>query len=170
MANTYTLISSVTVGSGGSSSIDFTSIPSTYTDLQILCSLKTSFSGAQWGQVYLKFNTSSSSFSNQNLYGNGSSASSGSDLTTTGGFATTGGTGGTNAFANNSIYISNYASSNYKSYSVNSAPEMNATSSLMILGANLWSNTAAINAISIVDYNASFVQYSTVYLYGISNA
>lgn len=160
-------IASVNVGSAGASSIDFTNIPQGYTDLQLVCSLKTSFSGAQWGQVYLKFNTSSASFTNKNLYGNGSTASSGSDATTTGGFATTGGSGGTNAFANNLIYIPNYTSSNNKSYSVDSAPEMNATSSLLILGANLWSNTAAINAISIVDYNASFVQYSTATLYGI---
>ena len=33
MATTYTLISSVTVGSGGAANIEFTSIPSTYTDL-----------------------------------------------------------------------------------------------------------------------------------------
>jgi hypothetical protein len=33
MANTYTLISSVTVGSGGTCNIEFTSIPATYTDL-----------------------------------------------------------------------------------------------------------------------------------------
>ena len=38
MANTYTLISSVTVGSGGASSIDFTSIPATYTDLCLVWS------------------------------------------------------------------------------------------------------------------------------------
>ena len=30
MANTFELISSVTVGAGGAASIDFTSIPSTY--------------------------------------------------------------------------------------------------------------------------------------------
>jgi hypothetical protein len=33
MANTYEAIATVEVGSGGASTIDFTSIPSTYTDL-----------------------------------------------------------------------------------------------------------------------------------------
>ena len=33
MANTYTLIASLTVGSGGAANIEFTSIPATYTDL-----------------------------------------------------------------------------------------------------------------------------------------
>jgi hypothetical protein len=33
MANTFELIASSTVGSGGAANIDFTSIPATYTDL-----------------------------------------------------------------------------------------------------------------------------------------
>ena len=45
MADTYTLISSVTVGAGGASSIDFTSIPATYTDLLVKFSLRTDFNG-----------------------------------------------------------------------------------------------------------------------------
>ena len=40
MAVTFTQIASVTVGSGGAASIDFTSIPSTYTDLCIKTSIK----------------------------------------------------------------------------------------------------------------------------------
>jgi hypothetical protein len=36
MATTYTLISSVTVGGGGTSTITLSSIPSTYTDLALL--------------------------------------------------------------------------------------------------------------------------------------
>ena len=42
MATTYTLISSVTVGSGGAASIEFTSIPSTYTDLVLKLSARSS--------------------------------------------------------------------------------------------------------------------------------
>jgi hypothetical protein len=167
MASTMTAIQTVTVGAGGSASISFTSIPQTYTDLKISYSAKSSFSGAQWGQVFVSFNGSTALMSNRNLYGNGSSASSGVDLTTTGGFATTGGTGGTSAFSNTEICIPNYTSANNKSFSVDSAPEMNATSSLLILGANLWSNTAAITSITLTDYNASFVQYSTFTLYGV---
>ena len=42
MANTYVLISSSTVGSGGAASIDFSSIPATYTDLVLkLCMTNT---------------------------------------------------------------------------------------------------------------------------------
>lgn len=167
---TYVKIQTVTVGVGGASTIDFTSIPSTYTDLQILCSLKTNYSGGQWSQVSLRFNGSSTSYSIRNIYGSGSSASSGTDVTTTGGFATTGGTGGTSIFASNSIYIPNYTSSNFKSYSVESAPEMNNALALMQFGAGIWSDTAAINAVSLVDVNGSFVQHSTATLYGIKSS
>jgi hypothetical protein len=170
MTTTFVKIQTATVGAGGASSIDFTSIPQTYTDLQIVCSLKSSYSGSQWSQVYVKFNTSSASMSNRYLFGNGSTFGSGADVNTTGGFATTGGTGGTSAFANNLIYISNYTSSNNKSFMTDTVPEMNAVSSLLVLSANLWSNSAAINAVSIVDYNASFVQYSTATLYGIKSS
>ena len=40
MAGTYKLIGSVTVGAGGAANIDFTSIPSTYTDLAIKVSYR----------------------------------------------------------------------------------------------------------------------------------
>ena len=46
MANTYTLISSVTVGSGGAANIEFTSIPATYTDLLLKLSTRTTRSTA----------------------------------------------------------------------------------------------------------------------------
>jgi hypothetical protein len=40
MATTFIKIASVTVGSGGAASMDFTSIPSTYTDLVIKVSTR----------------------------------------------------------------------------------------------------------------------------------
>ena len=44
MAVTHNLISTITVGSGGAASIDFTSIPQTYTDLLVKISLRAVFS------------------------------------------------------------------------------------------------------------------------------
>ena len=40
MANTYELISSVTVGAGGTTSVSFASIPQTYTDLKLVGSAR----------------------------------------------------------------------------------------------------------------------------------
>jgi len=49
--------------------------------------------------------------------------------------------------------------------------ENNATTSYMGLFAGLWSNASTINAIKIFEVSSNnLVQYSTAYLYGISNA
>jgi len=169
MANTYTLIASSTVGAGGASNIEFTSIPSTYTDLKLVTSLRMSSSG-QW--YTLKFNNSTSTYSDRYLLGSGSSAASGID----GGQPALAGsaedsTYTANTFANSENYIPNYTSSNYKSYSGDGVQENNATASYMAFWANLWSTTSAITSIKIeAQGGVNFVQYSTAYLYGISNS
>ena len=53
MANTFEQITTVTVGSGGASSIDFTSIPQTYTDLVIKTSARNTSTSTT---MYLEFN------------------------------------------------------------------------------------------------------------------
>jgi hypothetical protein len=45
MANTYEAIATVEVGSGGAANIEFTSIPATYTDLKVVCSLRGTYAG-----------------------------------------------------------------------------------------------------------------------------
>jgi hypothetical protein len=59
MANTFELITSSTVGSGGAASITFTAIPQTYTDLKILYSTRNSGSGDPWYQVLIQVNSDS---------------------------------------------------------------------------------------------------------------
>jgi|688.fasta_scaffold28376_12 hypothetical protein len=170
MANTYTLIASSTVGSGGSSQIDFTSIPSTYTDLLIKLSLRNTDAGGVAGFVlYAKFNTSSANFSWRFLGGDNATVfgGSGSDnlLSYLPGSSVT-----ANTFAIYDMYIPNYASSNYKSISMDSSGENNANSNRNILTASLWSNSAAVNAVSFYPDAGLFAQYSTAYLYGIKNS
>ena len=167
MANTMTLIASSTVGSGGASSIDFTSIPSTYTDLVVKFSVRNS-AGATWGTLTL--NGSSSNWSLKNLYGDGSSIGSQSQTVNT--FTVMqNNTGDTaNTFTNSEFYIPNYAGSNYKSISYEQARENNGTSAYLYMHALLWSNTAAINQITLNAITNNFAQYSTAYLYGVKNA
>lgn len=168
MPNTFTLIASSTVGAGGASSIDFTSIPSTYTDLVLICSLRVSRASTV-NNTIIKFNGSSSSYSERVLYGNGSSAGSYSDTQI---YDVNNAANSTaSIFANSQFYIPNYAGSAYKSVSNDSVSENNATSATSQLVAGLWSNTAAITSISLTDYSGTnFVQYSTAYLYGIKNS
>jgi hypothetical protein len=166
MANTYTLISSVTVGSGGAASMDFTSIPATYTDLLISTSLRINAAG---GYINISFNSNTTGYTNRYIQGNGSTATSSNNA---GRFADIPDYSSDTAstFSNGQIYIPNYTSSNNKSYSSDVIEENNATQAYMYLIAGLWSNTSAITSIGLSPSSGNFVQYSTAYLYGISNA
>jgi hypothetical protein len=167
---TYTLISSVTVGSGGAANIEFTSIPATYTDLVVLFSARTDRSGSYRDLIKLQPNSSSADGSERHLINDGGTLESGSDSFIAAGVATAS-SSTANTFSNNIIYIPNYASSNYKSLSVDAVPEENGTQTYMILSAGLWSSSSAITSLKLVpNIGPNFVQYSTAYLYGISNA
>lgn len=179
MANTFELISSVTVGSGGAASIDFTSIPATFTDLCLKVSARSDRNVFSFCYMRMRFNSSSSSYTYRILQGDGSSASS-LDQSNGGLFSDgllVGGTSQSNntasTFANTEIYIPNYAGSTNKSISADGVTEANQTNTLAIFTAGLWSNTSAINSISIVPWQGgvfNFLQYSTAYLYGVKNA
>ena len=169
MANTYTLISSVTVSSA-TNTISFTSIPQTYTDLLFKISGRFSLDTAT---AFLRYNGTTTNGTSIFLEGSGSSASSSTDGSYQYGpiHGVVNSTKTANTFGNAEIYIPNYTSSNYKSSSSDGVTENNGAATTMALGANLWSNTAAITSIEIVGAaSADFVEHSTAYLYGISNA
>ena len=173
MAATYTLIDSYTVGSGGASSVTLGSggtIPQTYTDLLIKLSARDDRSGESVTDVLIKFNNSTSNLTDKRLYGNGSVA--GSDSSSDGRVGVEPAPNATaNTFGNFEIYIPNYAGSNNKSYSADAVGENNATLSFQTLIAGLWSQTTAINQVTLYPAaSAKFVQYSTFYLYGIKNS
>ena len=165
---TFTQIgSTVTVGVLGAASIDFSSIPSTYTDLVLKISARLT-AAVDFGSLSIAFNGSTASFTSRIIQGDGTSAVS-AGLTN---FA--GGVGGTlltaSTFNNVEIYIPNYAGSTNKSFSIDAVVENNATDGRQTLVAGLRSNTAAINQITLTSASGNFVQYSTAYLYGVSNA
>lgn len=170
MANTYVAIATVTVGSGGASSIDFSSIPGTYTDLVLKLSARTNRASTQDG-VYWEYNGSTTSKSGRALYGTGTTAGSDnkSDQYNYGATSTN---ATANTFGNMEIYIPNYTSSNNKSSSSDGVTEDNSASgNFMGLATALWSNTAAITSVSLKPlFGTSFVQYSTATLYGIKNS
>ena len=163
---TMTLISTITVGVGGATIANFTSIPQTFTDLAILWSARSSYAGIDdWTNCNFNNNTTGPTL--RQLYGNGSSAASGS-----GAYFELGRMVANNATANTfgsvMTYIPNYTSSNYKSWSYDSVGENNATTAYQYIAAGLWANTAAITSIAISPANGpNFLQYSTFSLYGI---
>jgi hypothetical protein len=168
---TYTLISSATIGSGGAANIDFTSIPQTYTDLLIKTSVRGS-AAATNSPVNLNFNNSSANRSMRYLYGNppGGNAISGSSTTTYDGGITPAATVTASTFNIGEIYIANYRTSINKPLSVFSTTEDNSSSAFIFSVTALWSNSAAITSIKLIPGSGTFDQYSTAYLYGISNA
>jgi hypothetical protein len=169
MATTFIKIASVTVGSGGASSIDFTSIPSTYTDLVVKLSVRTAYAGFQ--NTKIRFNGSGTSYSVIRLVGNGStvasSAYSNSGTELYSGISSF----STSTFSNFEHYIPNYAGSTNKSISIDAVSEANQTEAYAQFNAGLWSNTAAITSIAYTNVDGSnFTQYSTAVLYGIKNS
>jgi hypothetical protein len=168
---THKLINSVTVGSGGAANIEFTSIPQTYTDLIVKYSAR--YGGAGANTSRLTFNDNSSSYSWRACEGAGSSPASASTSGIAylyGGYVN--GTSSTAlTFTTNEIYIPNYTGSNNKSLSSDFiAPNASTSAVYVIMLAQLWANTSAITSIKIIPETNSFVQYTTAYLYGISNA
>lgn len=167
MANTYTLIASSTVGSGGAADIEFTSIPATYTDLSVSLSVRASTAA----ELYATVNGTTSGYTNRHIQGNGASASSGTYQTARYFLGEANwSTFTANTFSSQNLYLPNYAGSNAKSLSVDSVTENNATTAYMYLIAGLVSSTSVVSSIKFTISSGTFVQYSTAYLYGISNS
>jgi accessory colonization factor AcfC len=168
MPDTFELISAVRVGSGGTSGIDFTSIPQGYTDLVIKLSLRTNRAEIA-DNIKIWFNNSTSNHSNRVLVGTGSGVTSTTD---TGIYPNVNGdTSTSNAFSNIEVYIPSYSGSSNKSLSIDAVTEHNGTLAYANLMAGLWAVTTAINQITILPYTGTaLVQNSTAYLYGIKNS
>ena len=171
MSTNMELITSVTVGSGGAASVTLPAtgtIPQTYTDLKLVYSARATVAGTQ-EFINISFNGNTSNYSLRSLQGDGSAASSNAWNFRWIGYAV-GSTATASTFSNGELYIPNYTSSNFKSFSGDNVTENNITNAQSILTANLWSDTAAITTIALtVQGGSDFVEGSTFYLYGISN-
>ena len=172
MPNTFVKIASNTL-TATASSVTFSSIPQTYTDLVLKVSARDN-NGSNWGGGYLRFNGDSSSgnYNGIQLAGLGSSVST---STGSGSWGTNymlagranGGTSTANTFGNSEIYIPNYTSTTQKSASSDDVTETNATSALMAIVAGSWVGTTAITSIEILTPGALYQINSTFTLYGI---
>lgn len=154
---TYSLINSTTLGSANTT-ITFSSIPATFTDLVIVCSL--SASAATYSGIRFNGDTASN-YSLTDMYGTGSSAISSRQSNITGG-----GSGDTSGTGTVLIYqINDY--SNATTYKTvigrNGSPSTNVVASV-----SLWRSTAAVNSITLYTVSANnWLAGSTFKLYGI---
>jgi hypothetical protein len=127
-----TLISSSTVGSGGTSSISFTDIPNTYTDLKIVASTRDTRNSPGPGYIQLTLNGSSSNFNYRfvGYYNSGPGDPGGTQAGSGGGnyvsFAGGVDSQSSNSFGNNEIYIARYTSNRYKLIATTGVNETNA--------------------------------------------
>lgn len=173
---TYVAIATVTVGSGGAASIEFSSIPATYTDLCMVVSARSAHNdGYESAKIALN---GSNTYSYKRLSGYDTTAASNGSASSQswwviGGNSSTYAT--PNTFTSVQFYFPNYTSSNDKSVSLDFAVEQNGNGGLNLnwLGmvAGLVTLTSAITTITLTTLNAAnFMQYSTATLYGIKNS
>jgi hypothetical protein len=163
---TYTKIATVTVGSGGSATINFSSIPQTFMDLKLVWSAR-SARVANTDDMVIGFNGVNTNLTGRYLWGTGSAAQSGTDTQVlVGEYPTANSTAST--FSNCEVTIPNYTSANYKSFGAETVGENNATLAYATIAAGLWSSTAAITQVTLKTGSASnLTEFSTATLYGI---
>jgi len=162
-------IATVTVGSGGASSIEFTSIPGTYQHLQIRGVSR--LAAGTLPTVWAQFNDdTASNYACHTLRGDGSAASADGSASQSGAFSISSAGGGQTAsvFSGFVIDILDYAStSKYKTLRSMTGGDFNGTGWIDLRSA-LWMSTSAITKIKLSHTGSTnFSQHTTAALYGI---
>lgn len=163
----FEVIGHVEVGSGGAGTIEFLSIASSYTDLLLVVSGRSTADENSGGSyANLKPNNSTSNQTARTLRGTGSTVSSNSETTI---FFTIAHSGNTaNTFGNTLIYIPNYSGSQTKSIGIDGLNENNALAARQEIQAGVYSTSTAISSLYLTPGAGSFTQYSSATLYGIT--
>lgn len=168
----YDSIATVNVGSGGSSSISFSSIPSTYKHLELRWIGRTTVASSGLDGLYVVFNSDTgSNYSGHRLLGNGTSVtanaytSRGDILITTGlirGNETSGN------FGSGIMSVLDYANTNKYKITKTLTGANGSSQSEEILMSGSWMSTSAITSMTITaEANHTFAQYTQFALYGI---
>jgi hypothetical protein len=165
MPATYEPIATTTLGSAASS-ITFSSIPATYTDLRLVMVAKRS--GATSNYVVTRVNgDSGSNYSDTQLNGNGSSAASSRNTSAVEWYNGTIAVIETNP-ALFTLDIFSYAGSTFKTALSTFNNDRNGSGGVQY-NVNLWRSTAAINSLTIYASTGNYDTGSTATLYGIKN-
>jgi len=167
VAGDFESIATVNVGSGGSATVTFTSIPSTYQHLQIRGITKSTASSSDF--LYLRVNSDTgTNYSSHRIQGDGSSAAAfGFANQDQCWFGFAAGTSNTNIFGATVLDILDYANTNKnKTMRALHGVDYNGSGTVFAPFSNAWYSTSAITSITI--YGASDIgQYSSFALYGI---
>jgi len=166
----YESIATVTVGAGGSSSISFSSIPSTFKHLQLRGIARGNDAATDINAIFRFNSDSGANYSYHALYGTGSSAGAYSGTSTgtnlVGRF--TSGSSSASMFGVAVIDILDYADTNkYKTIRALTGHDQNG-SGYVALQSSSWRSTSVVSSITITDQDGgNWVQYSSFALYGI---
>jgi hypothetical protein len=172
VTSSYYSIATQTLGSGGASTVTFSSIPSTYSHLQIRAiARQASGTGEAYGK--LNFNSDSTSgnyYALHQLYGDGSSANASVDSSST--YMQTGyfppSTALANVYGDMVLDILDYANTNkYKTVRNLSGFDVNGSGGFILFRSGLWQQTSAITRIDLTVSNGIYAQYSSFALYGV---
>lgn len=160
----YESIATTTVGAGGSATITFSSIPSTYSHLQIRYIARNT---TAIDSFIIRFNSDiSSNYARHKLTGDGATASAVAATSATY-MASSDYPTATSTFAAGVIDILDYANTNkYKTMRLLAGYDANG-SGLVDFRSNLWMSTNAVTTITITANSNSFAQYSSFALYGV---
>ncbi|CAB4173660.1 hypothetical protein UFOVP1255_8 [uncultured Caudovirales phage] len=164
-------IQTTTVGAGGSATISFTSIPGTYTHLQIRAICRDTNATTSTVGATAQFNSDTgANYTQHVLYGTGAAdASAGTASTTTlsiGNYPK--GSETANAFGTFICDILDYGNTNkYKTVRSLMGYDGNNTNGILGMRTGLWMNTAAVTRIDISSASTAFAQYSSFALYGV---
>lgn len=168
VGTSYESIATVTVGSGGAANVEFTSIPGTYTHLQVRAIGRTTSTN---NNILLTLNSDSTdgNYYHHHLYGNGSAAAAtASQVRRIMYWPISSDTA--SSFGAGVIDILDYANTNkYKTSRALQGFDTNG-GGLMFLTSNLWMNTNAVTTVKIEPAGGNFAQYSHFALYGIKSA
>ena len=174
VTSSYESISTVTVGSGGSSSISFTSIPSTYKHLQIRGIIKGAQTSYGFDNLLIRLNaTGGTSYARHVLKGDGSSATALAGSSTDYGYGAHNGLIGSitaNVFTVFVMDILDYADTNkYKTVRSLIGTDNNGSGNIQ-LTSTLFQSTSAVNEIQFYEETlGNIASGSTLALYGIKD-
>lgn len=168
--STSVLIKTVTVGGDNPSSMVLDQIPADYDDLRLVIHARVTSVGIYEQDLYIRFNSSSSNKQCKRLYANNSSSlfQARTDLLVG---QVVSAVSGTPSFSSTNVYITDYASSNYKAYSSESSQNAinnYGSGSWENIVTGLWSDTSAITSITIEPSGGTFIEGTTASLYGVS--
>jgi len=171
-------IASTTVGSGGTSTITFSSIPSTFTHLQVRLFVQSGRGTYNIDDFFMRVNgDSGNNYTRHYLMGNPvAGAVSGNTVPDSGYRITDMGTSTGGTYGASIVDILDYTNTNknktFRSLNGNDTNgSLSGFQGSVSLESGLWINTAAINSITIASASGNLItQYSTVQLYGITTA